>query len=97
MAHVSIGQVAKAIESLQRFHAFFGVTFLSMKKTGVRLTTPTVWGAQQEEAVLNSRYARLVRRLGSPSSFRSEDRTLKPASGKTQVLGRHAAAGEDHR
>lgn len=57
MAYVSIGQVAKAIESLQRFHAFFGVTFLSMKKSGVHVGGPTIWGSQQEEALLKRHYS----------------------------------------
>ncbi|MDQ0140966.1 AAA family ATPase [Cupriavidus necator] len=52
MAHISAGQLAMSLESLQRFHAFFGVTFLSMKQTGVRVGARTVWGSQQEEALL---------------------------------------------
>lgn len=57
MPHVAIGQVAQAIENLQRFHAFFGVTFLSMKQVGVRVGAPTVWGSQQEDALLKQYYA----------------------------------------
>lgn len=52
MAYISTGQLALSLESLQRFHAFFGVTFLSMKQTGVRVGARTVWGSQQEEALL---------------------------------------------
>ncbi|MDR5812071.1 AAA family ATPase [Caballeronia sp. LZ033] len=52
MAYISGGQLTLSLESLQRFHAFFGVTFLSMKQTGVQVGTPTVWGSQQEEALL---------------------------------------------
>ncbi|MBE0548532.1 MAG: hypothetical protein IH627_12975, partial [Rubrivivax sp.] len=37
---------------MQAFHAFFGITFLSMKQTGVAVGTATAWGGQQEEALL---------------------------------------------
>lgn len=57
MAFVSIGRLATAIASLQRFHAFFGVTFLSMKRSGVTVGTPIPWGQQQENELLNSFYA----------------------------------------
>ena len=57
MPHISAGQLAKAIESLHRFHAFFGVTFLSMKRTGVKVGTPTAWGTQQEDALLEQYYS----------------------------------------
>jgi len=52
MPFVAVGQLAKALESLQRFHAFFGVTLLSMKQTGVSVGAPTIWGSQQEESLL---------------------------------------------
>ncbi len=52
MAFISAGQLAKALERLQPFHAFFGVTFLSMKETGVSVGTAAVWGGAQEEALL---------------------------------------------
>ena len=52
MAYISAGQLARSLEKLQGFHAFFGVTFLSMKQTGVAVGTPTTWGGQQEEALL---------------------------------------------
>jgi hypothetical protein len=55
--YVAISQVAKAIKSLQRFHAFFGVTFLSMKKTGVHIGTPIVWGSEHENALLSRAYS----------------------------------------
>ncbi|WP_296658523.1 hypothetical protein [Paraburkholderia sp.] len=57
MAFISVGQLAQSLESLQRFHAFFGVTFLSMKQTGVQVGTPTVWGSQQEEALLGQYFS----------------------------------------
>ncbi len=53
MAYISIGQLAQSLEHLQPFHAFFGVTFLSMKETGVGVGTGTVWGGTQEEALLD--------------------------------------------
>lgn len=52
MAYISAGQLVRALESLQRFHAFFGVTFLSMKQTGVQVGTPVTWGSSQEDALL---------------------------------------------
>ncbi len=53
LAYISIGQLAQSLEHLQPFHAFFGVTFLSMKETGVGVGTGTVWGGTQEEALLD--------------------------------------------
>lgn len=50
--HVSVGQLAQALEKLQLFHAFFGVTFLSMKRTGVGVGAATVWGTAQEDGLL---------------------------------------------
>ena len=52
MAFISAGQLARSLEKLQPFHAFYGVTFLSMKKAGVGVGTGTVWGGPQEEALL---------------------------------------------
>jgi hypothetical protein len=57
MPNVAVSQLAKAIDSLTRFHPFFGVTFLSMKKTGVNVTSPTIWGSSQEEALLRGAFA----------------------------------------
>lgn len=57
MAYISAGQLARSLESLQRFHAFFGVTFLSMKQTGVKVGTPVVWGSGQEEALLGKYFS----------------------------------------
>jgi hypothetical protein len=52
LAYISAGQLARSLEKLQAFHAFFGITFLSMKETGVAVGTATAWGGQQEEALL---------------------------------------------
>lgn len=57
MAHISAGQLARSLERLQAFHAFFGVTFLSMKQSGVGVGTPTTWGSQQEEALLRQYFS----------------------------------------
>ena len=57
MPNVAIGRIAKAIESLQRFHAFFGVTFLSMKESGVATGAPIVWGTPQEDELLKKYYS----------------------------------------
>lgn len=57
MAHISAGQLAQSLEKLQPFHAFFGVTFLSMKRTGVDAGTATVWGGTQEEALLRQYFS----------------------------------------
>lgn len=57
MAFISTGQLAQSLEKLQPFHAFYGVTFLSMKKTGVGVGTATVWGGTQEEALLRQYFA----------------------------------------
>lgn len=57
MAYISVGQLARSLEKLEAFHAFFGVTFLSMKQTGVCVGTPTVWGSQQEEALLRQYFS----------------------------------------
>lgn len=57
LAYISAGQLARSLEKLQAFHAFFGVTFLSMKHTGVEAGSPTVWGSQQEEALLRRYFA----------------------------------------
>jgi hypothetical protein len=59
LAFISAGQLARSLDKLQAFHAFFGVTFLSMKETGVGVGAATVWGGPQEEA--------LLRRYFSPS------------------------------
>ena len=57
MAFISAGQLARSLEKLQPFHAFYGVTFLSMKKAGVGVGTGTVWGGPQEEALLRQYFA----------------------------------------
>jgi energy-coupling factor transporter ATP-binding protein EcfA2 len=57
MPFVSIGRVAQAIQSLKRFHAFFGVTLLSMKKGGVCVGDPIAWGQSQENELLNTYYS----------------------------------------
>jgi hypothetical protein len=57
LAHISAGQLARSLEKLQAFHAFFGVTFLSMKQTGVGVGTATAWGGTQEEALLRRYYS----------------------------------------
>ena len=57
MPYVSIGRLSKAIQSLKRFHAFFGVTLLSMKKEGVGTGAPIAWGQSQENALLNAYYS----------------------------------------
>lgn len=56
MPYVAAAQLARALESLTKFHPFFGVTFLSMKQTGVNTTTATAWGNAQEAALLNSAF-----------------------------------------
>lgn len=56
MAYVSLGRVAQALESLRRYHPFFGVTFLSMKESGVTTGTPITWGSPQEQDLLNRYY-----------------------------------------
>ena len=57
MPYVAAGQIASALESLQRFHAFFGVTFLSMKKAGVSVGTSITWGSEQENGLLETYYS----------------------------------------
>lgn len=57
MPFVSVGRIAKAIENLQRFHAFFGVTLLSMKKSGVSTGAPIAWGQAQENELLDTYYS----------------------------------------
>lgn len=57
MAYISAGQLARSLDKLQAFHAFFGVTFLSMKQTGVGVGAATTWGGQQEEALLRRYFA----------------------------------------
>jgi hypothetical protein len=57
MPYVSIGRLSQAIQSLKRFHAFFGVTLLSMKKEGVGTGAPIAWGQGQENALLNAYYS----------------------------------------
>jgi hypothetical protein len=49
MAYISIGRIKTALESLRRFHAFFGITFLSMKQSGVHEWEPIRWGPQERE------------------------------------------------
>lgn len=57
MPFISIGQLSKAIESLQGFHAFFGVTFLSMKQNGINVGAARAWGSPQEEVLLRKYFA----------------------------------------
>jgi len=72
LAYISAGQLAESVVRLEPFHAFFGVTFLSMKKTGVGLATPevpgsattpatrrtgTVWGGTQEGQLLRDYFS----------------------------------------
>lgn len=66
LAYISAGQLASSLEKLQPFHAFFGVTFLSMKKTGVAAGTATAWGGQQEEALLRLYFAPAGAPTGKP-------------------------------
>lgn len=56
MAYVSLGRVAQALEALRRYHPFFGVTFLSMKESGVTPGDPITWGSPQEQDLLNRYY-----------------------------------------
>lgn len=57
MPYVALGRIARALESLPRFHAFFGVTFLSMTQSGVNSSTPITWGSSQEQAIIDEFYA----------------------------------------
>jgi hypothetical protein len=57
MPYIALGRLASAITSLQRFHAFFGVTFLSMKRSGVKVGTPVTWGSLQENQLLGEYYS----------------------------------------
>jgi energy-coupling factor transporter ATP-binding protein EcfA2 len=57
MPYVALGRIASAIKSLQRFHAFFGVTFLSMKKSGLKVGKAAPWGSQQENEILATYYS----------------------------------------
>lgn len=57
MPFIAVNKLEKALESLQRFHAFFGVTLLSMKQTGVVVGTTTTWGSQQEESLLSKYFS----------------------------------------
>ena len=56
MPYVAIGRISKALESLPAFHAFFGVTFLSMKQSGVTTTEPIVWGSAEERELIDTYY-----------------------------------------
>jgi hypothetical protein len=57
LAFISVGQLDRSLKKLQPFHAFYGVTFLSMKKTGVGVGTATGWGGTQEEALLRQYFS----------------------------------------
>lgn len=57
MPYVALGRIASALKSLQRFHAFYGVTFLSMKKSGLKVAKPVAWGSQQENEILATFYS----------------------------------------
>jgi AAA domain (dynein-related subfamily) len=56
MAFVSLGRVAQALTALKRFHPFFGITFLSMKESGVTTGEPINWGSPQEQDLLARYY-----------------------------------------
>ena len=56
MAYISLGRVAQALETLRRYHPFFGVTYLSMKESGVSVGTPVQWGSTQEQDLLRRYY-----------------------------------------
>lgn len=56
MAYVSVGRVAQALEALRNYHPFFGVTFLSMKESGVTSGDPIIWGSPQEQNLLSRYY-----------------------------------------
>lgn len=56
MPYVAIGRIKGALESLPRFHAFFGITFLSMKQTGVSTGEAIVWGSKQEQELIDEYY-----------------------------------------
>jgi hypothetical protein len=55
MSYVSVGRLAKAIKALKRYQPFFGVTFLSMKRSELPVGAPRVWGSD-ENAFLESYY-----------------------------------------
>ena len=57
LAYISAGQLARSLEKLQAFHAFYGITFLSMKKSGITVGVATAWGSGQEEALLRQYFA----------------------------------------
>jgi energy-coupling factor transporter ATP-binding protein EcfA2 len=57
MPYVALGRIASAVKSLQRFHAFFGITFLSMKKSGLKVGEALPWGSQQENEILSTYYS----------------------------------------
>lgn len=57
MPYVALGRIASAIKSLQRFHAFYGVTFLAMKKCGLKVGKAESWGSQQENEILSTYYS----------------------------------------
>ncbi len=57
MPYAALGRIASAINSLQRFHAFYGVTFLSMKKSGLKVGEAVSWGSQQENEILSTYYS----------------------------------------
>ncbi|MCK6587276.1 MAG: AAA family ATPase [Polyangiaceae bacterium] len=57
MPYVALGRIASALKSLQRFHAFYGITFLSMKKADLKVGRPIAWGSQQENEILATFYS----------------------------------------
>jgi hypothetical protein len=57
MKFVSLGRLKKALEVTPDFHPFFGVTLLSMLKSGVNTATPKKWGSTEENTVLNEYFA----------------------------------------
>ncbi len=56
MPFVALGRIGRALDSLKRFHAFYGITFLSMKESGVAVGKPIVWGSSQEGELLRKFY-----------------------------------------
>ncbi|MEN1959091.1 AAA family ATPase [Luteimonas sp. MJ246] len=79
MAHISLNRVAEALERLRRFHPFFGVTFLSMKETGVNAKSAIPWGSAQENEFLKTYY--------EPAGAPREKRFFVPCAGPDQESG----------
>jgi energy-coupling factor transporter ATP-binding protein EcfA2 len=58
--------MATALGVLPQFHAFFGITFLSMKKSGVAVGNPIAWGSTQEQEILDAFFRPPGARPGKP-------------------------------